>query len=108
MTGGQGNYPLAFIETDKGLEFTFASSQFTLDMFAMANAVKMKQGDVSTLESRLYDVETGRKITLPYEVRTGSVKINGFTEAAEASSASSSPLPERVRPRRKSPSRKET
>lgn len=53
-------------------------------MFAMANAVKMKQGDVSTLESRLYDVETGRKITLPYEVRTGSVKINGFTEAAEA------------------------
>ena len=29
VTGGQGNYPLAFIETDKGLEFTFASSQFT-------------------------------------------------------------------------------
>ena len=84
MTGGQGNYPLAFIETDKGLEFTFASSQFTLDMFAMANAVKMKQGDVSTLESRLYDVETGRKITLPYEVKNGSVRINGFTEAAEA------------------------
>ena len=59
ITGGQGNYPLAFIETDKALEFTFASSQFSLDMFAMANAVQMKQGDVATLESRLYEVAAG-------------------------------------------------
>lgn len=53
-------------------------------MFAMANAVKMKQGDVSTLESKLFDVETGLKITLPYEVKAGSVRINGFTETTEA------------------------
>ncbi len=50
---------MAFIETDKALEFTFASSQFSLDMFAMANAVQMKQGDVATLESRLYEVGAG-------------------------------------------------
>ena len=29
ITGGQGNYPLAYIDTDKALEFTYASSQFT-------------------------------------------------------------------------------
>lgn len=29
ITGGQGNYPLAYIETDKSLELTFASSQFS-------------------------------------------------------------------------------
>lgn len=29
ITGGQGNYPLAFIDTDKALEFTYASSQFS-------------------------------------------------------------------------------
>ena len=75
---------MAFIETDKALEFTFASSQFTLDMFAMANAVQMKQGDVATLESRLYEVAAGLKITLPYEVQEKSVRINGFEEAAEA------------------------
>lgn len=84
ITGGQGNYPLAFIETDKALEFTFASSQFSLDMFAMANAVSMKQGDVATLESRLYEVKAGLKITLPYEVQEKSVRINGFEEAETA------------------------
>ena len=34
-------------------------------MFAMANAVQMKQGDVATLESRMYEVAAGLKITLP-------------------------------------------
>ena len=53
-------------------------------MFAMANAVKMVKGDVATLESRLYEVATGLKITLPYEVQEKSVRINGFEEAAEA------------------------
>ena len=37
ITGGQGSYPLAYIETDRSLEFTFASSSFSLDMFEMAN-----------------------------------------------------------------------
>lgn len=59
ITGGQGNYPLAYIETDKSLEITFASSQFTLDMFAMANAVSIEEGDVGALESKRYEVEDG-------------------------------------------------
>lgn len=47
----------------------------------MANAVQMKQGDVATLESKLYEVAAGLKITIPYEVQTGSVRISGFEEA---------------------------
>lgn len=59
ITGGQGNYPLAYIDTDRTLEFTFASSQFTLDMFAMANASNFDHGDYGTLETKRYDVEDG-------------------------------------------------
>ena len=55
-------------------------------MFAMANAVIMKQADVATLESKLYEVAEGSKIVIPYETQAGSVKINGF-EAAEAAAA---------------------
>lgn len=49
-------------------------------MFAMANAVQMVKADVATLESKLFDVKTGLKITLPYEVQAKSVRINGFEE----------------------------
>ena len=81
ITGGQGNYPLAYIETDKALEFTFASSQFTMDMFAMANATNMVEGDVGTLETKRFEVASGNKIALPFEVQTGSVTIRGLTQA---------------------------
>lgn len=84
ITGGQGNYPLAYIDTDRTLEFTFASSQFTLDMFAMANAANIENGDFGTLETKRYDVATGLKITIPYEVKAGSVYIAGYEEATTA------------------------
>lgn len=80
ITGGQGNYPLAYIETDKAQEFTFASSLFTMDMFTMANAVKAIEGDVGTQETKRYEVGSGLKITLPFEVQAGSVKIRGLEE----------------------------
>ena len=88
ITGGQGNYPLAYIETDKALEFTFASSQFTLDMFALANAAKAIEGDVGTLETKRYEVGTGQTVTLPFEVQEGSVKIRGLALADEAAAGS--------------------
>lgn len=84
ITGGQGSYPLAYIDTDKTLEFTFASSQFSLDMFQMANATNIVDGDFGTLETKRYEVETGLKITIPYECQTGSVKIRGMEEATTA------------------------
>ena len=53
-------------------------------MFAMANAVQMKQGDVATLESKLYEVKAGLKVTIPYETQADSVKISGFEQAETA------------------------
>lgn len=84
ITGGQGNFPLAYIDTDSTLEFTFESSQFTLDIFEMANGATQEQGDFGIFESGRYDVETGLKINIPYEVKEGSVYIRGMTEAQAA------------------------
>ena len=78
VNGGQGNYPQAFIDTDKSLEFTYTSSQFTLDIFQVGSASQVKEADVGTLETKMYEVETGQKIALPFEVQTGSVKIRGM------------------------------
>lgn len=75
ITGGQGRSPLAFIDSDMTSEITFASALFTLDMFAMANAAAITEGDYGTLESGLYAVTTGLKVTLPFEVKAGSVKV---------------------------------
>ena len=84
ITGGQGQFPQAFIDTDATLEMTFASSQFTMDMFEMANATNAEQKDVGIAESKRYDVQTGQVINLPFEVQTGSVKIRGLEEAETA------------------------
>ena len=84
ITGGQGNFPLAYIDTDSTLEFTFESAQFKLDIFEMANAAKLVEGDFGTLESARYDVEAGLKITLPFEIKEGSAYIRGMEEASAA------------------------
>lgn len=66
---------------------TFASSQFTMDMFEMANATNATQMDTGVLESKRYEVEgTGTDnstpiITLPFEVQENSVYIHGLTQA---------------------------
>lgn len=75
ITGGQGRSPLAYIDSDMTSEITFESSLFTLDMFAMANAEDITQGDYSTLESGLYAVDSNLKVTLPFEVKAGSVQV---------------------------------
>jgi len=84
ITGGQGNFPLAYIDTDSTLEFTFESSQFDAEIFEMANGVKIEEGDFGMLESQRYDVEAGLKIEIPYEVKSGSVVIRGLEEASSA------------------------
>ena len=84
ITGGQGNFPLAYIDTDSTLEFTFESAQFNLDIFEMANGVKQVEGDFGMFESNRFDVESGLKITIPYEVKEGSVIIRGLEEASAA------------------------
>ena len=84
ITGGQGNFPLAYIDTDSTLEFQFESSQFTLEIFEMANGTHQEEGDFGMMESNRFDVETGLKITIPYEVKEGSVNIRGLEEASTA------------------------
>lgn len=84
ITGGQGNFPLAYIDTDSTLEFTFESAQFKLDLFEMANGAQQEEGDFGMLESNRFEVEAGLKITVPYEVKAGSVIIRGLEEAQTA------------------------
>jgi len=81
ITGGQGNFPLAYIDTDSTLEFQFESAQFDMEIFEMANGVTQEDGDFGIVESKRFDVETGLKVTIPYEVKTGSVVIRGMEEA---------------------------
>ena len=59
INGGQGNFPLAFIETDKAIEFTFTSALFDMGLFEMSNATKIEQLDVGTRETKRFEVEEG-------------------------------------------------
>ena len=81
ITGGQGNFPLAYIDTDSTLELTFESAKFQTEIFEMANGVDTVEGDFGAFESARYEVEAGLKITLPFEVQSASVYIRGLTEA---------------------------
>ena len=84
INGGQGKLPIGWIETGATQEVTLASAEFDLEMFEMANAAKLTKGDFNTVEADLFAVETGPKITLPFEVQAGSVKIRGMEEATTA------------------------
>ena len=84
ITGGTGSFPLAYIDTDSSLEFTFECAEFNLDIFEMANAAEIEEGDFGSYESGRYAVETGGKITLPFEVKANSIKIRGLVEDSTA------------------------
>lgn len=98
VTGGWGTTPLAYIPTDRTTEFQFESAQFSIDIFAMANAVDTKTGDFGALETDNFDVvatttgegnsaTTTYTITMPFEVMTGSVRIRGLHELAASETA---------------------
>ena len=87
ITGGQKSLPLAYIETDKTVEITFASSLFTMDIFMMANNAEIEVVDAGVDEATLVQVETGPKVVLPFEVETGSVYIRGLEETEEETAA---------------------
>lgn len=84
INGGQGKLPIGWIETGATQEVTLASAEFDFEMFEMANAAKLTKGDYSTVEADLFEVVTGPKIVLPFEVQAGSVKIRGMEEATTA------------------------
>lgn len=65
ITGGQGQYPIGFIDTDRGLECSFTNAMFDGDMFEIANASSAIDGDSSTFETKKLSVEEGLTIELP-------------------------------------------
>lgn len=84
INGGQSNFPLAQIDTDKTFELTFGSAKFTLAMFEMANAADIHKNDIGVLDGGLYEVEAGLKITLPFETQENSIYIAGMEQDSTA------------------------
>lgn len=82
ITGGQGQYPIGFIDTDRGLECSFTNAMFDGDMFEISNAGTAVDGDSYTLETKKYSVVDGPKIELPFEVDTNSIYIRGLSLTA--------------------------
>jgi len=82
ITGGQGQYPIGFIDTDRGLECSFTNAMFDGDMFEIANATKAVDGDSSTFETSKMAVEAGLIIVLPFEVDPASVYIRGLENSS--------------------------
>lgn len=79
VTGGWGTSPLAYIPSDRTTEFQFESSQFSIDIFSMANAVELTKADTGVLETDLFDVDkTAHTITMNFETKDDSIRIRGL------------------------------
>ena len=82
ITGGWGTSPLAYIPTDRTTEFTFESSQFSQDIFELANAATIATDDYGVLETTYCNVDaTAHTVTLPFEVKASTVHIRGLEES---------------------------
>lgn len=82
ITGGQGQYPIGFIDTDRGLECGFTNAKFDADMFEITNATTAEDVDSSTFETKKYEVVTGPQIALDFEIVDGTVYIRGLEASA--------------------------
>lgn len=93
ITGGQGQYPIGFIDTDRGLECSFTNAMFDGDMFEISNAGLAIDGDSYTVETKKYAVVAGAgesaspTITLPFEVDVATVYIRGLTLVTSATTS---------------------
>lgn len=83
INGGQGLFPLAYIDSARGLEASFTNAAFDLDMFEITNSTDSVDGDSCTLETKKYAVEAQKKIVLPFEIDVTTVYIRGM-EVADA------------------------
>lgn len=85
ITGGQGVYPLAYIDTDRAFEVTYTSAQFSMDMFEMVNTGSAVDKDIGVYQSETYDVvsaDSALVVELPFEIDAASTKIRGLQYAA--------------------------
>lgn len=81
ITGGQGAFPLAVIDTDKTLELAYESAKFTPEIFAMANATNTRQDDAAICEANVFEVATGLTITIPHVTNAAMTRIAGLEYA---------------------------
>ena len=90
ITGGWGGYPLAMIDTTQTLDVTFASSEFTLDLFSMANGAAIETADTNTREADYYPVDTGLTIRIPYQIdiTNYNIDMDNFTRVTAAPAVS--------------------
>ena len=78
INGGQGLFPLAYIDSARGLDCSFTNAAFDMDMFEITNATDAVDGDSCTLETKKWAVITGNKIELPFQVDTTTVYVRGL------------------------------
>lgn len=78
INGGQGLFPLAYIDSARGLDCSFTNAAFDMDMFEITNATNADDGDSCTLETKKWAVVTGNKIEMPFEVDTTTVYVRGL------------------------------
>lgn len=84
INGGQGQQPIGFIDTDRGLECSFTNAMFDGDMFEIANAGVAEDGEATTFETVKREVNSDLKITLPAGVEANKIYIRGLTLAETA------------------------
>lgn len=87
VTGGQGQYPIGFIDTDRGLECGFTNAKFDADMFEISNATVAEDGASSTFETKKCVVIAGLKIELDFEIVAESVYIRGLEASTSAATS---------------------
>ena len=105
IVGGQGRYPLAYIQTGKEITFQFNVAGFNMDLFEATYSLTQEEGDFGTVESQRYMATKAdnpnadkygtavfgvarfglyySKLVIPYECKIGSVNIRGLEEAEE-------------------------
>lgn len=88
LRGAQYRLPVSIIDTTERIEFTFESSDFTMDLFELAH-IGTNDGDssdgISILETHKFEIDSDYSVSIPFEVDPNSVYIRGQKEAASAS-----------------------
>lgn len=84
INGGHSQYPIGFIDTDRGLECSFTNAMFDADMFEISNGSSAIDGDTCTFETKKVAILTGLKVELPFEVELPTINIRGLEYTTES------------------------
>jgi len=83
IAGGWSFYNLAEIDTKKSIEINLTDSQWDLDaMKLVSGGTRTVAADERYYFGTPYNI-SANKITIPFAIVAGSLRINGYTETAE-------------------------